>query len=312
MKINKFIDSLSIKAGILAILTLGGCIGTTYPYMRTETAQRIAAPAWMIKRDISASPFVLRAYERIHNRGGVANIYIEGENSKTNSSKTPFNPIALHLASKDKAENVIYIARPCQYTGMLSVSDKCNNSYSNEASFSEDVIESYNIALDDISKRYNIRAFNLIGYSGGGAIATLLTAKRSDIISLRTVAGILDHDTYTTLLKIPDMSESINPVIEAVTLTKVPQYHFIGGRDNIVPPAVIHSFLQSMPPTNCVQTMLVQEADHNTGWVDKWPDLLELPVSCYNNTKNISETIIMAPTMPQNLPKIVREKPIKP
>ncbi len=293
------------------MLTLGGCIATTYPYMRTETAQRIAAPAWMIKRDISAAPFILRAYERVHERGGSANIYIEGERSNTNPSSTPFNPVALHLASKDKANNVIYIAHPCQYTGMISVTDKCSDSYDNESSFSDEVIESYNTALDDISRRYNIQKFNLIGYSGGGGIATLLAAKRSDIVSLRTVAGILDHETYTTLLKAPAMTQSINPASEAATLTKMPQYHFIGGRDDIVPPAILHSFLQSMPPTNCVQTMLVQEAMHDSGWVDKWPELLELPVSCYNTTVNLPETI-MAPTMPQNLPQTVREKPVKP
>ncbi len=123
MKTNRFIDSLSIKFGIVTVLALSGCIATTLPYMRAETAQRIAAPAWMLKRDISASPFILRSYERIHDRGGVANIYIEGDGAEYTSpsewseNPTPKNPVALHLASKDNAENVIYIARPCQYTG---------------------------------------------------------------------------------------------------------------------------------------------------------------------------------------------------
>lgn len=313
MKISRFIDSLSIKAGLVAALTLGGCIATTYPYMRTETAQRIAAPAWMIKRDISASPFILRAYERIHDRGGVANIYIEGEDTLADSSKTPFNPVALHLASKDKAENLIYLARPCQYTEMLDPAESCKTSYGKDARFSEDVIASYDIALNDIAKRYDISMFNVIGYSGGGAIATLLAAKRSDIVSLRTVAGILDHETYSDVATAPSFTKSLNPVNEASTLTKMPQYHFIGGRDNVVTPAVLHSYLQSMPPTNCVQTMMVQEADHDIGWVDKWPELLKLPVSCYskNGMNNGIETL-MPPTMPQDLPQTVREKPVKP
>ncbi len=313
MKISRFIDSLSIKAGLVAALTLGGCIATTYPYMRTETAQRIAAPAWMIKRDISASPFILRAYERIHDRGGVANIYIEGEDTLADSSRTPFNPVALHLASKDKAENLIYLARPCQYTEMLDPAESCKTSYGKDARFSEDVIASYDIALNDIAKRYDISMFNVIGYSGGGAIATLLAAKRSDIVSLRTVAGILDHETYSDVATAPSFTKSLNPVNEASTLTKMPQYHFIGGRDNVVTPAVLHSYLQSMPPTNCVQTMMVQEADHTIGWVDKWPELLKLPVSCYNKNgmSNGTETL-MPPTMPQDLPQTVREKPVKP
>tara|TARA_R110001592_G_scaffold20926_17_gene84723 strand:+ start:1417 stop:2352 length:936 start_codon:yes stop_codon:yes gene_type:complete len=311
MKISRFFDSLSIKAGVLAMLALGGCIATTYPYMRTETAQRIAAPAWMIKRDISADPFILRAYERIHDRGGYANIYIEGESTAAGSA-TPFNPVALHLASKDDAENVIYIARPCQYTGMLTVTADCSTDYNAASSFSDGVIDSYNIALDDIANRYNIHTFNLIGYSGGAAIASLLASQRKDVVSLRTVAGILDHDAYTTLSGIPPFSESRNPVNEASTLTKMPQYHFIGGRDGVVPPTVLHSFLQSMPPTNCVQTMLIQEAEHDVGWVDKWPELLELSVNCNNSDTAFAPETLMPPTMPQDLPRTVREKPVKP
>lgn len=317
MRFDSFFDSLSIKAGVLAILTLGGCIATTYPYMRAETAQRIAAPAWMIKRDIPADPFMLRAYERIHERGGTANVYIEGESyiyvgeTEKRKTTTPYNPVALHLASKDKADNVIYLARPCQYTGMLSVAEECDERYGEEASFSEDVMASYNTVLDEISKRYGIHSFNLVGFGGGAAIATLLASERDDVTTLRTVAGILDHETYTTKLEIDPMTESLNPVHEASTLTKMPQYHFIGGRDTMVPPAVLHSYLQSMPPTNCVQTMLIQEAEHAAGWVDKWPELLELPVTCYNSDATMPETT-MAPTMPHDLPKTVREKPAKP
>ncbi|MFP4386939.1 MAG: hypothetical protein ACLFP8_06930 [Alphaproteobacteria bacterium] len=328
MRRDSFIDSLGIRSGLiatLAILALGGCIGTTYPYMRTETAQRIAAPAWMIRRDITAEPFLLRAYERIHDRGGVANLYIEGQGNKDASDPTPSNPVALHLASKDKAENVIYIARPCQYTSMVSPAQKCDPKYWNEDSFSQTVLDSYNKALEGIITRYGIRSFNLIGYSGGGTIATLLAAHRADIKSVRTVAGILDHTAYTQETGAPPFNNSLNPVSETMSLAKTPQYHFVGGADDTVPPAVLHSYLQSMPPGNCVQTMFVQEASHNTGWVDKWPELLELPVSCYsgdgadiaqgtngNTIPGTTPDTIISPTMPRDLPQTVREKPEKP
>ena len=321
MGFSTFIDSLSIKSGFiasLAILALGGCIGTSYPYMRTETAQRIAAPAWMIKRDIAADPFLLRAYERIHDRGGIAHIYIEGEGSIDLSDATPLNPIALHLASKDKADNVIYIARPCQYTGMTSPAEKCDSRYWGAEQFSQTVLDSYNKALDDIALRYDIRSFDLIGFSGGATIATLLAAQREDVTSLRTIAGILDIEAYTQQLQKPPMDGSINPASQAIALTKMPQYHFVGGHDDVVPPAILHSYLQSMPPSTCVQTMFIQEAKHDAGWVDKWPELLDLPVSCYeqnavyDNEGNSNAETIIPPTMPRNLPFTVRETPAKP
>lgn len=318
MKLNRFIDSLSIKAGLLAALALSGCIATTLPYMRAETAQRIASPAWMIKRDIAAAPYLLRSYERIHNRGGVANLYIAGDGSINSAAEewaldpTPRNPVALHLASKDRADNVIFIARPCQYTGMLSKADVCDASVWKEKRFSAEVIASFNTALDDIATRYSIRGFNLIGYSGGAAIATLLATKRKDILSIRTVAGILDHEAHSASLGTPPLTGSLNPVKEASSLTKMPQYHFIGGQDSYVPPAVLHSYLQAMPPTHCVQTMLVQEASYDKGWVDKWPELLELPVTCYNgnSSDNFDEA---TPSQPPKAPVFtIREKPAKP
>lgn len=319
MKLNRFIDSLPIKTGLLAALALGGCIATTLPYMRTETAQRIASPAWMIKRDIAAAPYLLRSYERIHDRGGVANLYIAGDGAintsveEWKSNPTPKNPVALHLASKDRADNVIFIARPCQYTAMLSKGDSCDESTWKDKRFSAEVIASFDKALDDIATRYNIHSFNLIGYSGGAAIATLLATQRNDILSIRTVAGILDHETHSAVSGVPILNGSLNPVKEASALTRIPQYHFIGGQDNYVPPAVLHSYLQAMPPTSCVQTMLIQEADYDTGWVDKWPELLKLPVTCYSGNGNESPPTDFGETTPSKTPALtIRAKPLKP
>ncbi len=303
------------KFGLLAAFALSGCIATTLPYMRAETAQRIAAPVWMIKRDIPASPYLLRSYERIHERGGVANIYIEGDGSEFTSPQewednpTPKNPVALHLASKDRANNVIYIARPCQYTATLS-NKPCPNSDWKGSRFSPEIIESFNIALDEIQNRYNIKAFHLIGYSGGAAVATLLAAERKDILSIRTIAGNLDHEAQSDILGSEKLDNSLNPIESAAKLTRTPQYHFIGGQDKITPPAVLHSYLQSMPPTNCVQTMLVQEASHDKGWVNKWSELLELPVKCYREKYDFGEIAPMP--LPEKPVFTLREKPAKP
>jgi len=318
---NKASTDHSLKIAVLATLMLGGCIATTFPYMRSETAQRIAAPAWMIKRDVLATPFTLRAYERIHDRGGVVNLYIEGEGAaytspeEWESNPTPKNPIALHLASKDRADNVIYLARPCQYVETSSMKGICEEKYWKEARFSSEVIDGFNNALNDIAKRYDISGFNLIGYSGGGGIATLIAANRKDILSIRTVAGILDHETQSAEINAQPLSQSLNPSNEAASLTQMPQYHFIGGQDAIVPPSVLHSYLQSMPPTHCVQTMLVQEAGYEKGWVNKWPELLELPVTCYNgaHAERARQEIIQTEiTPPKEQHFTTRPKPMKP
>lgn len=294
--------SFSAKLILLSTLALGGCLATTPNYLRKETAQRIAAPAWMIKRDIPADSFTLRAFERIHEQGGVANLYIEGDGSEMTSPRewgnnpTPKYPLALHLASKDNAENVIYLGRPCQYIG-LDAPNGCSEDFWKSKRFSNEVIDSYNTALDEISARYNIHGFNLIGYSGGGAVASLLATHRRDILSVRTVAGTLDTNSYTQVNKTAVLDGSLNPLDTASNLAFIPQFHFVGGQDAITPPSILHNYLQALPPTRCVRTMLVQEAGHEDGWVEKWPELLKEPVDCYNGD-----------TMPEYIPV---EEPIK-
>lgn len=315
---------LHVKAAIAATLILGGCIATTIPTLRTETAQRIAAPAWMIKRDIHAAPYILRAYERIHERGGVANLYIEGDgivgkySSGRNADFTPVNPVALHLASKDNAQNLIYLARPCQYNGRIEYPHTCSNEEWQTNRFSQEVIESYNTALNEISRRYGIKGFNIIGYSGGAAIATMLAGSRRDILSVRTVAGIMDNTAYAQVADDFPISATRSATEHASDLVKIPQYHFVGGQDNTVTPSVLSTYLRAMPPTNCVQTLLVQEAEHEAGWVDKWPELLRLPVTC--NQRNTSFVEELEPPIQKKIPSPTedirsydgKEAPVKP
>lgn len=308
----------SIKfTGILVALALGGCITTSLPYMRAETAQRLAAPAWLLKRDITASSYTLRAYERMHERHEPANIYIEGDSLQYASpaefalDPTPKNPLALHLATKDNADNVVYLALPCQFTGTADGEDCDNAALWTDRRYSEDTLAAFNTALDEIARRYDITGFHLIGYDSGGMIATLLAAQRQDILSLRTVAGILDVSAQRTINAMPPApSDSLNAVNVATSLTNMPQYHFIGGQDAIVPPAVFHSYMQSMPPNTCVQSMLVQEAEHEDGWVNKWPELLKIPVTCNNGNALDGFAAVDTPTPAPHT--IVPEKPEKP
>lgn len=272
----------SLKFGLVALVTLSGCIATTFPYMRDETAQRIAAPAWMIKRDIAAETYTLRAYERIHNRNGVANLYIEGDGPAYTSrgewllNPTPKNPVALHLASKDRADNVIYLGQPCQYIE----EDACSGKPWKNGQYTPEAMAAFNAALNDISRRYGISGFNLIGYSGGGAIAAIL-ANRDDVLSLRTVSGILDTDVHAQMAGTTAAVNTLNPVLEITEdHAYIPQRHFIGGQDAVVPPAVFNSYAQSLPASDCIQHTIIQEAEYQAGWVDKWPELLAMSINC--------------------------------
>ena len=277
-----------------AIVTLSAALATTSciqskGVMRPETAHRLAAPAFMHERVIPAAPFALTAYERIRETGGNATIYIEGDGQAWLSRRipsgdpTPVNPVALHLATRDNGQNVIYLARPCQYSKGLNTYAPCDDrAWWTSKRLAREVLDSMNAALNDIKKRYDIKKFDLVGFSGGGGVAVLLGAERKDIATIRTVAGNLDHDTFTAYHGISPMSGSINPLEAAAKTAAIPQHHFIGEWDDIVPQSIVASFLKAAGSDRCIQYGIVKEASHEKGWVDKWPALLQEPVTCGN------------------------------
>ncbi|MFK7840180.1 MAG: hypothetical protein AB8B83_07595 [Bdellovibrionales bacterium] len=280
----------SLTLAALATTTvIAACSAPTA--IREEVAYRLASPAWMNKRTINTGDFNLTAFERMHEKNKPVTLYIEGDGTADRSSQTgktnnptPINPVALHLATRDKSDNVAYLARPCQYTGMVHYDHstdedkkqkKCDPIFWGSARFSPEVIAAYNSALDNISRQFSTKNFHLVGYDGGGAIAAILAAQRDDVLTLRTVAGNLDHDAQSVYLGIAPLNNSLNAIDFAGRLKDVPQHHFIGGQDETVKPAVLHSYLQAVGESQCVEYTMIQEAEHARGWVEKWPDLLK-------------------------------------
>jgi len=230
--------------------------------------------------EIQASPFLLTSYERVANKDGTANIYIEGDGrawlskSRPSLDPTPRNPLALKLASLDPASNVIYLARPCQYSKMVE-QGACSQKYWTSHRFAPEVIEAMDIALEDVKQRHHITKFNLIGYSGGGNIAALLTARRDDVVSLRTVAGNLDHELQSRIHKVSLMSHSLNAKDIASDIAHIPQIHFAGGHDQIVPINLSVSYkAQARPKINCIKNELIPSVSHHKGWEENWTNLL--------------------------------------
>lgn len=276
--------ALPLIALAIALLT-AGC-WRDVP-MREATAQHLAMPSFMIQREIKAEPFVLTAYERVRAPGQTATVYIEGDGMAWVSRRTPsldptpINPTALHLATQDKSANVIYLARPCQYSRERTP-QICKIDYWTGKRFAPEIITAMNTALDNMKARYDLTGLDLIGYSGGGGIAVLLAAQRNDVLSIRTVAGNLDTDVFTRMHEISPMKGSENPAHSAALVSHIPQQHFIGAWDKVVTAALFESFRQASGSERCLRHTLVQDTDHEDGWVSRWSDLLKAPLDCNN------------------------------
>ena len=232
------------------------------------------------RQNLHAGPFLLTSFARIGAPREPIDIYIEGDGHAWQSRSapaldpTPRQAMGLKLAAKDPAANVVYLARPCQFTGHDS---NCDAVYWTSKRYSREVIAAMNDAVSHYADLAPGSGLHLIGYSGGGTLAVLIAMLRNDVASIRTVAGNLDVDEVTRLHSVSPMPLSVNPINEAYRVAAIPQIHFSGAADRVVPPSIAQRFARAAGGT-CVQTRIIAGVGHESGWDERWPSLLtELP-----------------------------------
>jgi hypothetical protein len=267
---------------LLAAGLLTGCGSVGNPVLRLDTANRLAASAGLQPRSV-AGPLPLSAYLRQRDPAQAVTIYIEGDglawlNRGTPSrDPTPVNPVGLRLAAVDPSANVGWLARPCQYAGRSAPACDSDALWTG-ARFSETAVIAVSRGLDALVLPG--QKIHLVGFSGGGAIAALVAARRSDVLSLRTVAGNLDHVVLNAHHRVSPMTASLNAADSAAQLGSLPQRHFVGGGDEIVPRLAADSFLhrQMGVPAGCRRLEMLPSASHTEGWAEAWPRLLRTPL----------------------------------
>jgi dienelactone hydrolase len=274
---------------------LCGLAGCSSLPQRLDYANVIAGGAGMQAQEINTGGFILTTYSRIADKNQPVNVYIEGDGfawastHRLSTNPTPKDAFTLRLAAADGAANVVYIARPCQYTSLVK-DKKCSPKYWSGSRFSEIVVDSVNKAISSYSTQFVKPQINLIGYSGGAAVAVLVAARRDDVVSLRTVAGNLDHVAINNFHHVDNLDDSLNPIDVAEKLASLPQYHFAGAEDKIVPLEVTAAFAKKSEKGNgCVRVSSINGATHDTGWLEHWREILAQPVLCGTNVKKLEK-----------------------
>ena len=276
----------ALCAFICAVFFLTGC-SESAPFARYLHTADIAAKHHFKKELFESNSFSIMVYSRIDSPGDDINIYIEGDGlawinrNRVSTDPTPRNPVALKLATTDSAMNVVYIARPCQYVLATGNGRNCEKSDWTSGRFSERVVESVNEVLSAIKNESRSSGINLIGYSGGGAIAVLVAARRNDIKSLRTLAGNLDHDQFCRFHNVSAMHESLNAIDKAKAIAQIPQIHFVGAEDKTVPREIAENFVKAQGPGACAEVVSVKDVSHGKGWETTWDRLLKKTPSCH-------------------------------
>jgi len=183
------------------------------------------------------------------------NVFIEGDGKPG---------VALDLA-QDIGGNSVYLGRPCQYL-IGNYLNSCNKALWTSHRYSESVINSMSRAITALKLRYGAQHVRLVGFSGGGTVASIIAASRHDVDLLVTVAGNLDHKRWTDFNQIDPLIGSLNPVDYSKALEAVPQIHLIGERDDVVPGSVLTSYLSRLKSLDNVQSYILVGADHTCCW----------------------------------------------
>lgn len=268
MKAGKTVSGICL-AGVLS-----ACVSVNVD-TRRDAAFSIARKAGFQPFSPRSALFGFQGFFRMGADGTAPVVYIEGDGFAwvdrytISRNPTPRNPLALKLAAGDTSPSVFYLARPCQYVD-LNDEPNCGNAYWTNARFSGDVIDAFDRVLSRIRKKTKSEGFHLVGFSGGGAVATLLASKRTDIKSIRTVAGNLDHVSLNAHRNVSPLTGSLNPMNIARDIRHIPQIHYSGGKDRVVPPWVAANFVRAAGKTGCVWTRLVPGAGHASGWERAW------------------------------------------
>lgn len=276
----KGVRAIGVAASLLLSVTSSGCSDLQ---SRVESAEQIARQAGLTPKVIEGGAFRLMSYSRLRDPQAAVHIYIEGDGfawvtrTQRSADPTPYNPVALKLAAEDSSANVVYLARPCQYLGVES-EPRCTQESWSGARFSEQVIAATNRALDRlVGKQQKIE---LIGYSGGAAVALLVAARRSDVTSVRTVAGMLDHEMFSRIHQVSPLSGSLNPRDVATQLAALPQRHYLGSEDEVITTAMARDYLDALGDSRCTTLITIEGASHATGWEQRWSGLLAQQPAC--------------------------------
>ena len=261
-------------------LLLGGCNAVSLLQSREERAATVASDSGWRPERIAAGQFILRAYHPGYHRNQPdLAVYIEGDGVAWISPRvrsgdpTPGTPLTLQLAVQDPTPNRLYLARPCQYVSPAELA-RCDPAYWTSHRYAPEVVDSLNTAIDHAMRVSGARRISVFGYSGGGNLAVLVAARRKDVTRIVTIAGNIDHGAWTRLHRDTPLFGSLDAADLAQAVAGIPQVHFVGNDDDVVPVSISDSFRKRAGDTSRIAVIKVPDADHECCWVEKWPALL--------------------------------------
>lgn len=231
--------------------------------------QSMVVPQNFQYKEIETRDFTLASWQKLTTPGQPVKIYIEGDGRAFNASgkpslnPTPRGDMIRSTAFGDPCPNVVYLARPCQFIN----GGICSQRHWTTARFAPEVINSEAEAIRQIAGNSPVI---LIGYSGGANVAGLIAVNKPNINVKKviTIAGNLDHLAWTQYHNLPPLNESMSLESYHDQFAKIPQHHYAGSKDKVIPPQLIEAFVGDP-----AKVTIVQGADHGSGYEKIYPEI---------------------------------------
>ncbi len=212
------------------------------------------------EKQIETAHFSIAVWEKKNiQKGQPLRLYFEGD-----GNPNPSHQVAFDLASADRTNNVIYVARPCQWV-KSKICQKQPEIYKNSR-FDPDIMKEMQELTEYLMHKYHAPMVELIGYDGGAVVA-LNMATKVPTKRVITVAGITDINAYLDLNDLPQIEPDNmeNPVDNLAMLADIPQVHYVGKEDEITPRRLAERFVARMKNPKSAVVKVVPDADH-TNW----------------------------------------------
>lgn len=236
---------------ILCFLLLGGC--HTSNVLSDYRFQTQTVP-----------PYVVASWFKIEKPTDMLYVYIEGDGNAFNvkgqptDNPTPKDTFVRQLAANDPRPNVAYLGRPCQYLQ----AGACQQTDWTTGRFSEKIVTSMERSVLNLMKKAQTKKVVLIGFSGGAQIAGLIAVRHpKSIHKVITIAGVLDHHLWTQHHQLMPLEHSLNLVTQKHIFKTIPQHHFVGEKDDVVPASLVQDFVEDSQ-----QITIVKRATHHKGF----------------------------------------------
>ena len=198
-------------------------------------------------------------------------VFIEGDGipwktrSTISNNPNPKKPLALELMIINNSPS-IYLSRPCYWVEKSN----CHYQWWTNKRYSKQVVNHMLNVLLKIAIEY--KHITLVGYSGGGTLAALISRSLKKPATLITLSGNMNHEKWTIYHGYSPLTGSLNPVNYHLP-KNINQFHFAGDNDNNILPEWIEEYSDSQVNSHY---FLMKNTDHNCCWVERWSQILKI------------------------------------